>query len=351
VKKVLVTGACGYLGARLSKYLAENGYIVTAFDSFNPSKYSNWISLMEEVIIGDIRDEITLSNLAKKKFDLIIHLISLDHHKSEDNPNFVSSINVMPTWNLLEKFTKYGLKKFIYFSTQQVLGELPATIIDESHEPNPSNKYGLSHLVSERIVDFYNKVTDTACVNIRLSNGYGSPVFKENNCWWLVINDLCKTAFSKNEIKLLSDGSPQRDFIHISDICRAIEILIKADGSFDENIFHIASGETLTILELALTVREIFKDRYQEEINISVPDDSIPVESRSEERFSIDITRINELGFQPKTPLKDGINELFDFLEIRSGPQKLPARRRHAGGDSDLGVKSGLKSVQEGAPK
>ena len=65
MKKVLITGACGYLGAGLSKYLAENGYGVTAFDSFDPSGYSQWSSLMEEVIIGDIRDETTISNLAK----------------------------------------------------------------------------------------------------------------------------------------------------------------------------------------------------------------------------------------------------------------------------------------------
>ena len=113
MKKVLITGACGYLGARLSKHLAENGYSITAFDSFDPSSYSQWTSLMEEVIIGDIRDETTLTNLSEKQFDVGIHLISLDHHKSEANPNFVSSINVMPTWNLLDKFTKNGLKNVL----------------------------------------------------------------------------------------------------------------------------------------------------------------------------------------------------------------------------------------------
>jgi UDP-glucose 4-epimerase len=318
MKKILITGACGYLGARLSKYFGENGYSVTTFDSFDPSDYVEWTSLMEEVIIGDIRDEKTISNLASKHFDIVIHLISLDHHKSEGDPNFVSSINIMPTWNLLDKFTKHGLVKFIYFSTQHVLGELPSTTINELCEPNPSNQYALTHLLSERIVDYYNKFTDTNCINIRLSNGYGSPLFKENNCWWLVINELCKDAITNNEIKLFSDGSPKRDFIHMLDIYQAIKILVETDDVLDNNIFHIASGKTFTILELAYTVRDVFKDRYLKEINISLPNNSTPVEPNIENRFSIDISRMNKLGFQPKIPLKDGINELFDFLEIHT---------------------------------
>ena len=316
MNKVLITGACGYLGARLSKYLAETGYRVTALDSFDPYLYSQWTSLMEDVIIGDIRDENIISDLAEKQFDVVIHLISLDHHKSEDNPNFVSSINVMPIWNLLDKLTKNGLKKFIYFSTIHVYGDLPNKIITEDHDPIPLNAYGLTHLLSENICDYYNQKTETKCINVRLSNSYGNPVFSENNCWWLVINDLCKTAFSKNEIKLLSDGSPHRDFIHSSDICKAIEILIEANSNMGNNIYHLASGDTLTILELAHIVGEVFKNRYQKEINICLPNNSTPVEPSIENRFSIDISRMNKFGFQPKIPLKEGINELFDFLEV-----------------------------------
>ena len=155
MKEILVTGAAGYLGARLSKYLAENSYSVTAFCRSVPSGYNQWTSLMKEVIIGDICDDKIISSLDEKKFDVIIHLISLDHHKSEDIPNIVSSINVMPTWNLLDRFTKNGLGKFIYFSTQQVLGELPSMLIEETTEPNPKNNYGLTHLLCENIVDYY----------------------------------------------------------------------------------------------------------------------------------------------------------------------------------------------------
>ena len=323
MKKILITGGCGYLGARLSKYLAESGYGVTVFDSFNPSKYYQWTSLMEEIIAGDICDEATIFKLAEKEYDAVIHLISLDHHKSEDNPNLVSSINVMPTWNLLDKFTKKGLKRFIYFSTVQVYGEIPNEFITENRVPSPQNAYGLTHLLSENICNYYNRKTDTVCRNVRLSNSYGSPVFEENNCWWLVINDLCKTAFEQNEIKLLSDGSPQRDFIHSSDICKAVEILLETEGEgFKENTLHIASGNTLTILELAHMVKRVYTERYHDEIPIYLSDNSISNglnNSKIIERCSFDTARIKEIGFDTQTNLETGINELFDYLGMYYG--------------------------------
>ena len=318
MRKVLVTGACGYLGARISKYLAEKGYRVTAFDSFNPSRYIQWTSLMEEVIVGDIREEARISNLVKKDYDVVIHLISLDHRKSEDNPDFVSSISVMPTWNLLEKLTKNDLEKFIYFSTIQVYGKIPNKIITEEHPPAPLNTYGLTHLLSENICNYFNLKTETNCINVRLSNSYGSPVFKENDIWWLVINDLCRTAFEEKKIKLLSDGSPQRDFIHISDICRAIEILIEAKDCFEENIFHLASGETLTILELSHLVQDIYYSRYKKEIPIILKDDSISKGRntvKNSYNFTIGINRIEELRFKPDVNLSSGIDEIFQYLE------------------------------------
>ena len=318
MKKVLITGACGYLGARLSKCLAEIGYSVTTFDSYDPSAHTQWVSLMDEVIIGDILNEATILKLAKKNFDVAIHLISLDHHKSEENPNFVSSINVMPTWNLLDKLTQKGLEKFIYFSTIHVYGDLSKGNITEDHHLNPSNAYGLTHLLSENICNYYNNRTETECINVRLSNSYGSPVFKENNCWWLVMNDLCKTAIENNEIRLESDGSPKRDFIHGDDVARAIDAFVNRKNINGNNIFHIASGETLTILELAHKVRLVYNQEYNKEIEIILPDKSIseyPDISNNIDRYRISNNRLNEIGFLQKVNLESGIIEIFKYLE------------------------------------
>ena len=319
-KKVLITGACGYLGARLSKYLAEKGYIITVFDSYDPSAHTQWSSMMDEVIVGDIRDESTISNLADKNFDVAIHLISLDHHKSEDDPNFVSSINVMPTWNLLERLTKSGLEKFIYLSTIHVYGNLPKETITEDYPRQPISTYGLTHLLSENICNYYNDKTETDCINVRLSNSYGFPVFKENNCWWLVINDLCKTAIENSEIRLQSDGSPQRDFIHGDDVAEAINVLIKSEKNIDNNTFHIASGETLTILELAYKVKTVFAQRYKKDIKIILPDNSIseyldPDSSKDIDRYVISANRLKDLGFKQELELELGIDKIFNYLK------------------------------------
>jgi nucleoside-diphosphate-sugar epimerase len=309
------------LGARLSKHLAVKGYNVTVFDSYRPSNYNEWILLMDEIIIGDISDESAISRLADKNFDIVIHLISLDHYKSENDPNFVSSINVMPTWNLLDSFTKNGLKRFIYFSTIHVYGNLPSGIITEDQIPQPSNAYGLTHLLSENICNYYNEKTETECINVRLSNTYGSPVFKENNCWWLVINDLCKTAVENNEIRLKSDGSPQRDFIHGDDVAKAIDILINYKNNTGDNIFHIASGQILTILELAHRVKSVYTKMYDKEIDIILPDNSISEypdsdNSKDIDRYVISTKRLKNLGFKQGLDLELGINEIFYYLKI-----------------------------------
>jgi UDP-glucose 4-epimerase len=316
LNKVLITGACGYLGANLSYNLSKNGFSITAFDSVDLRENEKWSSQMGEIIVGDIRDEKTISNLVEREFDTVIHLISLDHKKSEDLPNIVSSINVMPTWNLLDKFTKKGLKKFIYLSTIQIYGDLPPKKIDESFSPAPNNIYGLTHYLSEKVCNYYNKTTNTNCINVRLSNSYGSPAFKENNCWWLVINDLCKSAFDHNQIKLLSDGTPQRDFIHSYDIYKVIEKLINT--KLTENIYHIASGKTLTILELANKIQKIYIKRYNKNLPI-ISNTNIDFNKNSSpdliKRYNFDISKIKSIGYKQKISLEIGINNIFDYFE------------------------------------
>ena len=104
MNNILIIGASGYVGARLSLLLAKAGKNVTALCFPNIPNDKDWCSIMKKVIVGDITSEKVIDELTNQTFDVVIHLVSLDHHESNRTPAFVNSINVMPVWNLLESF-------------------------------------------------------------------------------------------------------------------------------------------------------------------------------------------------------------------------------------------------------
>jgi UDP-glucose 4-epimerase len=316
--KIVITGGNGYIGARLSQYLATKGeqVIPVCFPSIPEDEA--WRNKMFAILKGDLRQDETIAEIAELKPDVIIHLVSLDHFDSEKEPGFVNDINVLPTWRLLNACTKIGLKKFIYFSTIQVYGKLPNSIIDESQPAKPANTYGLTHLLSEQICDHYNRKTATNVISIRLSNSYGDPVFNENNCWWLAINDLCKNAYTNKEIRLLSDGTPQRDFIHGNDVCQAIKKIIEYEPKkIESNIYHISSALTLTLMEIAKIVKNVYQNRYNQKLPILTPNKIISEDEiiSKSEKYQISNNKIREIGFTPQYDLNKGINDLFNYLE------------------------------------
>ncbi|MFV0590529.1 MAG: NAD-dependent epimerase/dehydratase family protein [Draconibacterium sp.] len=315
-QKILITGANGYLGSHITELLCKSGHDVRAlcFEYFDELK--KWTEQGVKIIRGDITQQSCFETLESYAFDTIIHLVSLNHFDSEKDPGRVLKVNVLPTWNLLKKFADKGLKKFIYFSTQQVYGRIPCVEISEAYPPKPVNSYGLTHLQSEQIVNLYNTISGVDGINIRLSNSFGAPVFKQNNCWWLVVNDLCRTAYRERKIKLLSDGSPQRDFIHVSDVAAAVKVLVE-NTSLNTKLFNISSGNTYTILELAKTVRKIYHQRYHSEIPILDTNDvEFDLSKKiTNPKYTIINSAITDAGLVLKTDLEMGINELFQYLE------------------------------------
>jgi len=310
MKKVLITGGNGYIGARLSLYLANKGYSVTPLCYPEKPLELEWLSKMDQILVGDIRDEKFLVEISENKYDVIIHLVSLDHNQSNGSPSFVSTVNVSPVWSLLDIFSKRGLCKFIYFSTMQVYGALTAEKVTEEKETATLNAYALTHNIGELICNHYNRISNTGCRVVRLSNSYGAPIFDENNCWWLVINDLCKNAYYKNEILLQSDGTPQRDFIHGWDVCNAVQVIIESSSPI--TTFNISSGITLTIMDIALKIQAVYKNKYNKLLLIK----TAPLKANSiSESYIIDNSLIRSIGFEPKWSLEQGINDLFNYFE------------------------------------
>lgn len=316
-KKIIITGANGYIGARLVQSLSTEFEIIAHCFPTVP-KDQSWLNKITHIIEGDLREDSVIEKISDLKVYALIHLVSLDHHQSSGKPTEVMSVNVNPTWMLLKAFfVKKNLEKFINFSTVHVYGRLPFELITENFKPNPQNQYALTHLLSEQIVNYYNDNSDITAYNLRLSNSYGSPVFEENNCWWLVINDLCKTATREKKIVLKSDGSPLRDFIHSSDIAQAVRLLLKQKNHKENNIYHVSSGKTVSILEIAILLSNVYFKKYGEEIPIFI-NSSDKLEINEQEinanKYEICNNSLEELGFKIKTSTEDGIVELLDYL-------------------------------------
>lgn len=309
-EKVLVTGGSGYVGARLCLHLANQGYAVTALCHSKIPSDENWVAKMDRVLIGDVRDEQFMQQVADYKYDVLVHLVSLDHHQSNGNLSFVSSVNITPVWSLLDIFSKKGLNKFIYFSTAQVYGTLQDELITEGKKLSTQNAYGLTHQIGEAICEHYNRTSAVDCSVVRLSNSYGAPLFEENKCWWLVVNDLCRMAYIQKEIILQSDGTPLRDFIHGWDVCRGVQTIIETNEK--HTTYNLSSGTTLSIMEIAEKIKNVFARRYSIELPITAAERKSDTETI---KYKIDNSLIRSVGFEPQWSLEDGINDLFDYLE------------------------------------
>ncbi|MBF0238678.1 MAG: NAD(P)-dependent oxidoreductase [SAR324 cluster bacterium] len=316
--RILVIGAAGYLGAKLSDLLISQGHEVIALMREIPKNAETWTQRMTRIIEGDVRHESTWDTLQEESIDAAVYLISLNHKQSEGNIGEVIDINVTSMWRALSWLNKNNLKQFIYLSTQQVYGILPPVCIDETFPLSPQNNYALTHIMCEEICYLFNNRKPVHCVNVRVSNGFGAPVFMENDCWWLAINNMCELAIKYGAIQLLSDGTPQRDFIHIDDICRGISMLLTVEKSYSHtHTYNLGSGQTLTILQLAHRVANCFQQKFGRQIPVLLPGgvqsqsdhhhDSIP-------KFEYQVQKLKALGFSPQKTLEQGILDVMDYL-------------------------------------
>lgn len=324
MKKALILGANGYIGAKLSTYLSDHNYLIDGVCYPQIPVDKNWQNKFNKLYNLDLKVSENIDIITNSFYETVINLVSLDHNESNGEPNYVNSVNVMPTINLLKYFSeKENLNRFIYFSTIHVYGQIPPCIITEEQEPNPKNIYGLTHLLAEQVCNYYNNNSGINCIVVRLSNSYGSPIFKDNNCWCLAVNEMCKSAFYKEGIYLKSNGYAQRDFIHSLDVCRALEILTNdTNKTLINNIYHVSSGRTYTILELSHIVKKVFNERYNKKIDVFLPDSSISEDFAFLKRnkyYTISNEKIKQLGFIPETELEQGMLELFYYFEHNHG--------------------------------
>ena len=277
--KILVTGGAGYIGSHVCNLLLDSGYEVTVIDSLVTGN-KNLVPKNARLVVSDIADEKKIENLViKEKFDLVMHfagLIRVDESVKE--PKKYHMFNFEKGKIFLNICFKNGLNKIIFSSTASVYGNPNKEKVLESDPLNPLNPYATS---KQKLEDFIKKTSekiDLKYIILRYFNVAGSDeklrsglISKHSSH---LIKIACEVAVGKREKLIINgndydtfDGTPIRDFIHVSDL--ADIHLISAKHLIDSgksDIFNCGYGKGYSVKEVIENFNQILDKKISYEI-------------------------------------------------------------------------------------
>ena len=294
--KILITGGAGYVGAVLTPYLLKKGYKVTVFDLMIYGKEVLKKNPNLQVIQGDIRDQELLNKIIPGH-DVVIHLACISNDPSfELNPRLGKLINLDAFKPLVEISKKNLVKRFIYASTSSVYGIKKETDVSENMSLEPLTDYSKFKVECEYTLKEY--ISETyAPIIIRPATVCGySPRQRLD----LVVNILTNLAYHKRSISVYG-GKQLRPNIHIEDMVKAYEVLIKAPkNKVSGEIFNVGY-ENHSVLELANAVKKIIGEDVS--LKLTPTDDN-----RSYHISSEKIKKI--LNFKPSKTISEAVSDI-----------------------------------------
>ena len=307
MKKILITGHLGYVGASLIEFLNQNypDYKLIGFDTryfltdnvTTPPEF-----LLDKEWIGDIR---TIDDIVLKEIDTIIHLAAVSNDPiSNKFENITYEINHLSSINLAEKAKLLGVKNFIFASSCSVYGFAENGEVTEESELNPLTPYAKSKRLTEQyleeLADDSFKVT---CLRFSTACGMSSRLRLD-----LVLNDFVASAYVNNKIEILSDGTPWRPLINTQDMARALGWAIDREGD-NYLIINVGSNEwNYQVKELA----EIIQNHLPK-TEVTINPNAFP-DKRS---YKVNFTKFATLApnFVPQIDINQTISDLIQGLK------------------------------------
>jgi UDP-glucose 4-epimerase len=250
LERILITGGFGYIGGRLAQHLARTAHQQVVLGSRNPRQPPLWLS-DASVVQTDWASDEALSQICRN-VDAIVHLAGMNAQECAADSVGALEMNGMVTSRLLRAAVGNGVKRFIYVSTAHVYGSPLRGSITERSCSTSLHPYATSHRAGEDAVLRAHEQKEIQGVVIRLSNSFGPPMDERANCWMLLVNDLCRQAVTAQRMVLHSSGIQRRDFVALTDACRAIAHLLNLeDASSGDGLFNVGGAWAPTVLEMA----------------------------------------------------------------------------------------------------
>ena len=310
--KYVVTGGCGFIGSNyvrglLSDRWGSNVEQVTVIDSLT---YAGNLANLDPVIADprltfvreDIVNQKEITEVLKGH-DIVVHFAAESHvdRSISGSAEFIRT-NVLGTHSMLQASLNAGIKQFLHVSTDEVYGSISEGSWDEQEPLLPNSPYAASKASSDLIArSFF--VTHGLDVRItRCSNNFGIYQFPEK-----VIPLFITNLMEGKKVPLYGDGLNVRDWLHVDDHCRGIQLVI--DKGRAGQIYNIGGGTELSNIDLT---NMIIAAMGATTASIE------PVEDRKahDRRYSVDITKIhNELGYAPQCTLHDTLSDIVDWYQ------------------------------------
>ncbi len=264
MKKILITGAAGFIGFNLCKLLLSKTYKVYGIDNFD-NYYSVSLKKKRVKILKekknfffrklDIINKKKLTNFFKNKnFDFVIHLAAQAGVRySLLNPQKYIDTNIFGFLNIIDLSKKNNVKKFIYASSSSVYGESKKFPLKENQQLNPKNIYGLTKKLNEQIAEIYSNQFNLRCIGLRFFTIYGEWGRPD-----MFLLKLFNASLNKKKFYLNNYGKHKRDFTYINDATNAIYELINK-LNIKNDVINICSNKPINILDI---INYFKKDNY-----------------------------------------------------------------------------------------
>ncbi len=321
-KKIMVTGADGFIGSHLTEELVRRGHDVRAFVYYNSFNSWGWLDTFPrqirdqlDVFAGDIRDPHGVRQ-AMQGCDVVFHLAALIAIPySYHSPDTYVDTNVKGTLNVVQAARELGVEKVIHTSTSEVYGTAKFVPITENHPLQGQSPYSASKIGADQIAMSFYQSFDTPVAIIRPFNTYGP----RQSARAIIPAVITQIASGKRQIQL-GALHPTRDFNFIKDTVRGFIAVAESDSSVGE-VINIGSNYEISIGE---TVR-LIADVMGTEVEIVTDPVRLRPEKSEVERLWADNTKAKRLlGWEPVYGGRDGLRRgLQETVEWFMNPENL----------------------------
>ena len=310
MKKVLVTGADGFIGSHLTEMLVAKGYKVKALSQYNSFNNWGWLESVNcqkeiEILNGDVRDPHYCDKISKG-VDVIFHLAALISIPfSYISPDSYIETNIKGTLNISQAAIKNKVSRLIHTSTSEVYGTAKYVPINENHPLQPQSPYSATKIAADAMVMSFFNSFDLPATIARPFNTYGP----RQSARAVIPTIITQIASGKKEIKL-GDTRPSRDFNYVEDCCRALIMLGENEKTIGETI-NIGSNSEISIGNIFMLIKNLMSS----DVNL-IYDEQRQRPNKSEVlRLLCDNKKIKKLvGFESQVNIEDGLKKTIDWI-------------------------------------